>query len=40
MLIETPYKKDDIVTIKLMSGEELVGKFEKKMISKYNFIIH
>ena len=30
MLIETPYKKDDIVTIKLMSGEELVGKFEKE----------
>ena len=30
MLIEAPYKKGDIVTIKLMSGEELVGRFEKE----------
>ena len=28
MLIETPYKVGDVVTIKLTSGEELVGKFE------------
>lgn len=28
MIIETPYKKGDIVSLKLSSGEELVGKFE------------
>ena len=28
MLIETPYKVGDVITIKLTSGEELVGKFE------------
>ena len=28
MLIETPYKINDVVTIKLKSGEELVGKVE------------
>lgn len=26
MLIETPYKENDIVSIKLSSGEEIVGK--------------
>jgi hypothetical protein len=26
MLIETPYKNGDVVTLKLNSGEELVGK--------------
>jgi len=26
MLIETPYKENDVVSIKLSSGEELVGK--------------
>ena len=26
MLIETPYKNGDVVTIKLKTGEELVGK--------------
>ena len=28
MLIETPYKVGDVITIKLTSGEDLVGKFE------------
>ena len=28
MLIETPFKVGDVITIKLTSGEELVGKFE------------
>ena len=26
MLIETPYKENDVVSIKLSSGEEIVGK--------------
>lgn len=26
MLIETPYKQDDVLTLKLSSGEELVGR--------------
>jgi hypothetical protein len=26
MLIETPYKENDVVSIKLSSGEEVVGK--------------
>ena len=30
MLIETPYKTNDTVTIKLSSGEELVGRFVKE----------
>ena len=28
MLIENPYKINDVVTVKLKSGEELVGKVE------------
>lgn len=30
MLIEAPYKVGDIVTIKMVSGEELVGKLEQE----------
>tara|TARA_B100000676_G_C17556226_1_gene569914 strand:- start:288 stop:608 length:321 start_codon:yes stop_codon:yes gene_type:complete len=30
MLIEAPYKIGDVITIKLSSGEELVGKFEEE----------
>lgn len=30
MLIETNYKVNDVVTIKLKSGEELVGKLEQE----------
>ena len=28
MLIEVPYKNGDVVTVKMKSGEELVGKLE------------
>lgn len=30
MLIETPYKSNDTITIKLTSGEEIVGRFVKE----------
>lgn len=30
MLIEAPYKNGDVITIKLKSGEELVGKLEEE----------
>lgn len=35
MLIEAPYKNGDIVTIKLSSGEELVGKLEEEKADSY-----
>lgn len=28
MLIETPYKNNDTITIKLVTGEEVVARFE------------
>jgi hypothetical protein len=30
MLLKTSYKVGDVVTVKLISGEELVGKFESE----------
>ena len=35
MLIEAPYKNGDIVTLKLNSGEELVGKLEEEIAEGY-----
>lgn len=34
MLIEAPYKSNDTVTVKLSSGEELVGRFVKEDAQK------
>ena len=36
MLIETPYKLGDTVTIKLSSGEELVGRLESENDDAYS----
>jgi len=30
MLLETPYKNGDVVTLKLSSGEELIGRLEEE----------
>ena len=30
MLIEKPYQKNDVISIRLTTGEELVGRFEEK----------
>jgi len=35
MLIEAPYKNGDIVTIKITSGEELVGKLDQEQPDGY-----
>jgi hypothetical protein len=35
MLIEAPYKNGDIVTLKLTSGEELIGKLEEEKTDSY-----
>jgi len=35
MLIEAPYKNGDVVTLKLNSGEELVGKLEEESADGY-----
>jgi hypothetical protein len=35
MLIEAPFKNGDVVTLKLTSGEELVGKLEEEKTDSY-----
>lgn len=35
MLIETPYKVGDIVSLKLNSGEELIGRLEAEETNSY-----
>lgn len=30
MIIQTPYKQGDAVTLKLTSGEEIIGRFEEE----------
>lgn len=35
MLIETPYKEGDVVSLKLSSGEEVVGRLEKEDTKSY-----
>ena len=35
MLIETPYKYGDIVSLKLNSGEELVARMEEETPTEY-----
>jgi small nuclear ribonucleoprotein (snRNP)-like protein len=37
MLIEAPYKNGDIVTLKLTSGEELIGKLEEEKTLSNSF---
>jgi len=35
MLIETPYKTGDTVSLKLSSGEEIVGRLEEETPTKF-----
>jgi hypothetical protein len=35
MLLEIPYKQGDIVSFKMTSGEEVVGRFEEETDSYY-----
>mgnify|MGYP000535090784 FL=1 len=35
MLIETPYKDGDTVSLKLSSGEEIVGRLEEETPTKF-----
>ena len=35
MLIETPYKNGDTVSLKLSSGEEIVGRLEEETPTKF-----
>jgi hypothetical protein len=34
MIIETPYKEQDVVSMKLASGEEILGKLESETDAK------
>jgi len=36
MLIETPYKEGDVVSFKLTSGEEIIGRLEKENDTGYS----
>ncbi len=36
MLIEIPYKSGDTITIKLSSGDEVIGRFESKDDANYH----
>jgi hypothetical protein len=35
MLLDTPYKNGDVVTLKLSSGEELIGRLEEEKADAY-----
>lgn len=38
MLIETPYKEGDTISLKLSSGEEIVARLDKE--EKESFVLH
>ena len=40
MLIETPYKKGDTISLKLTSGEEVVARLEDENAEAGNIVLH